>query len=371
MTRRLLIGTIGALFAVATLAGQAPSPAPQASGAQGRDGALEVLPVRGNVFVLFGAGGNITVSVGPDGVLLVDTGTAANADRVLAAIRQLQHDVEFARIVEARSPRFGAETRSTLQESLNPEAAPRPIRFIINTHVDPEHVGGNERIRLAGRTFTGGNVAGELRDVGEGAAILAHENVLARMGEGPQAAPAKALPSDTYFGDTMKMSHYFNGEGVQLVHVPNATTDGDSFVWFRGSDVIATGDLFELNNYPQIDVDKGGTITGVVEGLNRIADLAFAEFRTEGGTLIVPGHGRLADLGDVAYYRDMITIIRDRVQDFIKKGMTLEQVKQARPTLDWDPRYGVANGDTFVESVYKTLAPKTAPVPARRNGRTE
>jgi glyoxylase-like metal-dependent hydrolase (beta-lactamase superfamily II) len=165
------------------------------------------------------------------------------------------------------------------------------------------------------------------------------------------------------------MSHYFNGEGVQLIHLPNATTDGDSIVWFRGSDVIVAGDVFEMNNYPQIDADKGGTINGVVAGLNTITDLAFAEFRTEGGTMVVPGHGRLADLGDVAYYRDMVTIVRDRVLDMARKGMTLDQVKRARPTLDWDPRYGVGNGDTFVEAVYKTLPRPVAP--ARRSGPTE
>jgi len=363
MQKTLFIGVIAGLLAMATSSAQGQAPA----ATQG----IEVLPVRGNVFTLFGAGGNVTVSVGRDGVLFVDTGSAAAVDKVLAAVRQLQRDVEFEEIRRARDPHFGAETRSTLQQSLNPDAPPRPIRFLINTHLDPEHVGGNERLKTAGRTFTGGNVAGDVRDIGEGAAILAHENVLDRMGATPAGqvpTPAKALPTDTYFGGTMKMSHYFNGEGVQLIHVPNATTDGDSIVWFRGSDVIVAGDLFEMNNYPQIDVDKGGTITGVVAGLNTITDLAFAEFRTEGGTMVVPGHGRLADLGDVAYYRDMVTIVRDRVQDMVKRGMTLDQVKKARPTLDWDPRYGVANGDTFVEAVYKTL-PKPA-APARR-GPTE
>jgi glyoxylase-like metal-dependent hydrolase (beta-lactamase superfamily II) len=335
--------------------------------------AIEVLPVRGSVFALFGAGANVVVSVGRDGVLVVDPGAAQYADRVLSSIRQLQRDVEFEEVRRARAASFGAETRSTLQNSLNPAPARRPIRYILNTHFDPEHVGGNERLREAGRTFTGGNVAGQLADVAEGAAILAHENVLLRMGaEGPgrTPAPTRAQPTDTYFGETMKMSHYFNGEGVQLIHVPAGTTDGDSIVWFRGNDVIATGDLFEMNNYPQIDVASGGTITGVVGGLNKIVDLAFAEFRTEGGTLVVPGHGRLADVGDVAYYRDMITIIRDRVQDLISRQFSLADVKKSRPTLDWDPRFGVANGDAFVEAVYKTLAPPAAPS-RRPSGRTD
>lgn len=365
MTKGLarVIGVIVGLLALATSSARSQAPAT----AQG----IEVLPVRGHVFTLFGAGGNVTVSVGRDGVLIVDPGSAASADKVLAAVRQLQRDVEFDEIRRARDPQFGAETRSTLQQSLNPDAPPRPIRFLINTHLDPEHVGGNEVLRRAGRTYSGGNVAGQLSDVSEGAAILAHENVLERMGAGGPGqppAPAGALPTDTYFGGTMKMSHYFNGEGVQLIHVPNATTDGDSIVWFRGSDVIVAGDLFEMNDYPQIDLGKGSTIGGVVAGLNTITNLAFAEFRTEGGTMVVPGHGRLADLGDVAYYRDMVTIVRDRVQDLVKRGMTLDQVKQARPTIDWDPRYGVAKGDTFVEAVFMTV-PKPA-VPVRR-GPTE
>ena len=142
----------------------------------------------------------------------------------------------------------------------------------------------------------------------------------------------------------MRISHFFNGEGIEILHRPAAHTDGDSIVRFRGSDVIATGDLFVTETYPVIDIERGGNIQGVVESLNRILDLAFPEFRTEGGTMIVPGHGRIADSADVAYYRDMVTIIRDRVQGMIKKGMTLEQVKSAKPTADYDPRYGATTG---------------------------
>jgi len=149
-----------------------------------------------------------------------------------------------------------------------------------------------------------------------------------------------------------------NGEGVQIIHIKDAHTDGDSMVYFRGSDVIATGDLFVTNSYPVVDIANGGNIQGVIDGLNRILAMSIAEFRTEGGTMIIPGHGRLCDSADVAYYRDMVTIIRDRVQDMIKKGMTLDQVKAARPTRDYDPRYGAASGwttDMFVEAVYKSL----------------
>jgi glyoxylase-like metal-dependent hydrolase (beta-lactamase superfamily II) len=318
---------------------------------------VRVLPIRGYLHVIQGAGANIVASVGRDGVLLVDSGLAQNTEQVLTAIRQLQRELDL----REPAPVFGAETRSSVA-SRNIEAPPKPIRYILNTHAHPENVGGNEKLRLAGRTFTGGNVAGNIADAAEGAGILAHENVARRMvapGAGEEAARADALPTDTYFNDVMKMSHFFNGEGVQLVHQPNAHTDGDSLVFFRGTDVIAAGDVYSTVTYPVIDRQRGGTINGIVDGLNRILAMSMAEFRTEGGTLIVPGQGRISDSADVAYYRDMVTIIRDRVKAMIDKGMTLEQVKAAKPTADYDPRYGATSGrwttDMFVEAVYTTL----------------
>jgi len=254
-----------------------------------------------------------------------------------------------------------AETRSSVADR-HITAPPKPIRYVIDTNADSDHVGGNEKLRNAGHTFTGGNVAGNIADATEGAAILAHENVLSRMAhgtEGQPAVPADALPTDAYFVDFYKLSHYFNGEGIQLFHMPKAHTDGDSIVHFRGTDVIALGDLMSTGSYPVIDVAKGGTINGVLDGLNRVLDMSIAEFRLEGGTLMVPGHGRLVDSADVAYYRDMLTIIRDRVEDLIKKGRTLEQVKAANPSGDYDTEYGSTTGPwttaNFIEAVYKTL----------------
>jgi glyoxylase-like metal-dependent hydrolase (beta-lactamase superfamily II) len=336
------------------------------------EGEIEVLPVRGNIFALFGAGGNIVASVGHDGVLLVDAGRGDMADKVLAALANLQQ--EWSRRNAPRAPAFGAETRSSIADR-HVLAPPKPLRYILNTSATADRVGGNEKLRNAGRTFTGGNVAGSISDAGEGAAILAHEHVLMRLATPPSGespVPPDAQPTDTYYTEYMKLSHFFNGEGVQLIHVPRAHSDGDSIVHFRGSDVIALGDLMATDSYPMFDVDRGGSINGIIDGLNAVLDLAIAEFRLEGGTMMVPGHGRIVDSGDVAYYRDMLTIIRDRVEDLVEKEMTLDEVKAARPAADYDPQYGVAPGwttDMFIEAVYRSLGggrEPARPSPRRR-----
>jgi glyoxylase-like metal-dependent hydrolase (beta-lactamase superfamily II) len=291
---------------------------------------IHVLPAQGNVYMLVGAGGNTTVQVGKDGVLLVDTQYAQLSDKILAAIRKLSD---------------------------------KPLRYIVNTHVHPDHVGGNENLRKAGATIAGGNVAGDLgAAASEGAQVIAHENVLNRMSAptGSQSPmPPAAWPTSTFFDEEKKL--FFNGEGIEIIHLPNAHTDGDSIVFFRRSDVIATGDLFTTTMYPVIDIDRGGSIQGFIAALNRIIDMLITVYGQEGGTLLVPGHGRLCDAGDILNYREMTTIIRDRIQDLIKKGMTLEQVKAAKPTFDYDPLYGSVPGwgtDQFVEAVYKSLTQK-------------
>jgi cyclase len=288
---------------------------------------LRVMKVRPNVYMLAGAGGNITVMTFTEGVLVVDTGAAPMADKVLAAIRQLSD---------------------------------KSIVEIINTSASVDHIGGNEKLAASGRRIPFEVVAGE------GPMIRAHENVMTRMSAPTgkaAAAPEKAWPNETYHLDSMKLStHFRGGEAVELLYAPAAHSDGDSLVWFRHADVIATGDVFMTTTYPIIDVATGGTIDGEIAALNHILDIAFPDMRSEGGTMIVPGHGRLCDMADVGYYRDMVTIIRDRVQDMIKKGQTLEQVKAAKPTRDYDGRFGAATGawttDMFVEAVYKSLSAK-------------
>jgi cyclase len=295
--------------------------------AQNQNAEVHVLPVQGNIYMIVGAGGNITVQTGKDGVLVVDTGLAANADKVLAAIKSI---------------------------------STAPIRYIINTHYHPDHTGGNVKIRLAGSTIVGANVTGDIQDAGVGAAVISHIDVLNRMSAptGTQApSPEKGWPTDTFLGDQKKL--YFNGEGVDILHQPAAHTDGDSIVFFRRDDVIATGDIFTTTNYPIIDLAAGGSIQGTIDALQKIVDLIIPIYGQEGGTMVIPGHGRLCDFGDVLNFREMTIIIRDRIQSMIKKGMTLEQVKAARPTQDYDPLYGSTTGfwttDKFVEAVYKSL----------------
>lgn len=287
---------------------------------------VHTLPVQGNVYMLVGAGGNITLQAGKDGVLLVDTEYAEMTDKIVAAIRKISNG---------------------------------PIRYIINTHVHGDHTGGNENIAKLGSTIAGGNVAGNLTDASVGASIIAHENVLNRMSAAKPPLPFGALPTDTYF--TAQKNIFFNGEAVQIIHIPNAHTDGDSLVFFRRSDVLSAGDIFTPGNYPIIDLARGGNVQGILDGLNRIIQITVPADKQEGGTYVVPGHGRLCDQADVVEYRDMVTIIRDRIQDSIRKGMTLEQVKESKPTRDYDPLYDTSSfwtKDMFVEAVYKSLSAK-------------
>lgn len=309
-------GTMGAAPIVP--AQQSPSPV-------NRD--LSVLPVQGNVYMISGAGGNIAVQVGSMGVAIVDTGNGTMSDKVLAAIRKLSD---------------------------------KPLQYVFNTHYDPDHTGGNEAIRKAGVTITGANVTGNISDARDGAQVIAHDNVLNRMSAptGIQApTPAGAWPTQTFLKG--KKDLYFNDEAIEAIYQPGAATDGDSLVFFRHSDVLASGDVFLTTSYPLIDVEKGGTVQGTINALNRILEIAVPKHEEEGGTYIIPGHGRICDEFDVLEYRDMVVIIRDRVKAAINKGMTLEQIKAAHLTRDYDARYdaksGLGSADKFIEAVYRSL----------------
>jgi len=294
-------------------------------------GAVHIWHVQGNVYMLVGAGANITVQAGDDGVLVVDTGTAQMSQQVLAAIRSISD---------------------------------KPIRYIINTSADPDHTGGNLVIAQAGSTIAGGNVVGDIgASAGDQATVIAFQSVLDRMSAptGEKApTPQGAWPTDTFTTDEKKL--YFNGEPIRIIHIANAHTDGDSMVFFQRSDVISTGDIFSTVSYPVVELDKGGNINGLIDGLNRIIYLSTPISMQEGGTMVIPGHGRQCDQSDVKWYQEMATILRDRVQTYIKRGMTLQQVEQASVTLDYDPRYGATEGPwttkMFVDAMYQSLSEK-------------
>jgi cyclase len=298
---------------------QTPSPQRRDSDA----GTLELVPVTGSIFMLAGDGGNITLQVGKDGVFIVDAGSAEMSDRALEMIRKLTD---------------------------------KPIRYVANTTMDRDHTGGNEALGRAGSKISGGDQDDDVAGLEKGAQILAHQQLLERMsglvGHGTPA-PFARLPTDTYRGRQKDL--FFNGEPILLLHQAAAHTDGDSIVFFRDSEVISTGDVFVTTEYPTIDLERGGSIQGVIDALNRLIELTVPEEHQEGGTLVIPGHGRVCDEADVVEYRDMVTIIRDRIKDMLSRGLTLDQVKAARPTEDYDRRYGT-NADQFVEAVYQSLS---------------
>jgi len=277
-------------------------------------GEVKAVHVQGNVHMIVGAGANIAVQAGEDGVLVVDTGNAGSSDKVLAAIKQI--------------------------------APGKEIRWVVNTGMSPDHTGGNESVSKAGRTVNG-NIA----------AIVSHENTAARMVKAGVADSAR--PFNTYFEPSRDFP--FNGEPIMLFHDDATADDTGTVVMFRRSDVIATGDLFRTEGYPVIDLANGGSIDGTIAGLNRLLDLTVpSKMLEEGGTYVIPGHGRISDEHDVAMYRDMLVIIRDRIKNMVQKKMTLEQVKAAHPTLDYDGRYGADTGPwttaMFIEAVYREMS---------------
>jgi glyoxylase-like metal-dependent hydrolase (beta-lactamase superfamily II) len=297
-----------------------------------RDGNIHIWPIRQNVYMLVGDGGNIVVQTGDQGAFVVDTGEGKLSDKVLGAIRTLTN---------------------------------QPIQFIANTSFRPEHTGGNAVLGAAGQdpSLPGSfflvqsprSVTGFFDDPLAHATMMGHANVQVRMQAA--GAPAGAVPADTYLEERRRKFH--NGDAIEFFHQPNAVTDGDSLIYFRGADVIVAGDIFTTTQYPVIDLKNGGSVQGLIAALNDILDRTVYRHQGEGGTYIVPGHGYLADEHEVVEYRDMVVIVRDRVKTMIDAGASLQQVKAARVTADYDTQFGTNTGswttDMFVEAVYTSL----------------
>ncbi|HXP89003.1 MAG TPA: MBL fold metallo-hydrolase [Bryobacteraceae bacterium] len=299
------------------------------------NGGLEVVQVRPNFYMIAGAGGNIGVQIGIDGVVLADAGAEAASDQVLAALKKL---------------------------------TPLPIRYIINTGADPDHVTGNGKLAKAGLTiFTNalGNANfGNAMTNGGAASILAHDSILKRMSAPTgktSAFPVDTWPTEAFY--TNRKSLRINDEAIDVTYQPAAHSDADSFVFFRRSDVVAAGDILDMTRFPAIDVANGGSIQGEIDALNRLIALAVppGPFIYEGvGTYVIPGHGRLCEQLDVVNYRDMVVVVRDVIADLIKQGKTLSQIKEASPAKPFETEYGTQPGVTsaFIEAIYKSLTTK-------------
>jgi glyoxylase-like metal-dependent hydrolase (beta-lactamase superfamily II) len=284
-------------------------------------GGLDVVKVRPNFYMIAGGGGNIGVQIGSDGVVLVDSGNAASSAEVLATIKKITD---------------------------------LPIRYIINADADPDFVGGNQALAKAGLAVMNGRTGSE---------IVAHESVLDRMSarDAKPSYPGDAWPSEAFLG--MRHAFRMNDEGIEIWYAPAAHSDSDSMVLFRKSDVVVTGDIMDTTRFPVIDVDKGGSIQGEIDALNKLIELTIAPIPLiykDVGTYVIPGHGRVSEQMEVVDYRDMVVLVRDVIADYIKQGKTLDQIKAAHPALPYETRYGREPGVTnsFVESIYKSLTAK-------------
>jgi cyclase len=293
-----------------------------------QDGGLEAVKVRKNFYMIAGAGGNIGVQLGSDGIVLVNAGGPNSSDKVLAALKTLTD---------------------------------LPIRYIINADAGTEFVAGNEKLARAGYTiFTNALGGGGGLPNGGGASILSHDSVLREMSKVKPAYPSGALPNEAFF--TPRKAIRMNDEGIEIFYQPSAHTSADSFVLFRSSDVVVAGDVMDTTRFPVIDVASGGSIAGEISALNRLIDLTIAPtpyIYKDVGTYVIPGHGRVSEQMEVVDYRDMVVLVRDNVADLVKQGKTLDQIKAARPALPYETRYG-AQGATsaFIESIYKSLQAK-------------
>ena len=304
---------------------QSRQPAGVTSSPQG----LETIQVRPNVYAIFGAGGNVVVHVGADGLVLVDGGSADMADKVLQAVKAI---------------------------------SPRPIRLIVNTSADADHVGGNGVLGDAGVSLSTDPFSQESH-----ATVLAHENVLLKMSAPTGSAspfPTNAWPNDTF--TSRFRSLYVNDDALQVIRQTGAHSDADAMALFRNADVIVTGDVIDLRQFPVIDPARGGSIQGELEALNRLLTEFVVpnipQVLKHGGTVVIPGHGYVSDYAEVVDYRDTVTVVTDIIQDMVTKGMTLQQVKTANPTKGYRARFGSDTGpwttDKFVEAVYNGLKKK-------------
>lgn len=271
------------------------------------DIAIKTEPLSGNVHIIYGAGGNIGVSAGEDGVFIIDDQFAPLTERLRATIASISD---------------------------------QPIRYVINTHFHYDHTGGNEKMG------------------GMGAVIVAHDNVRQRLSAGsfikafnhtepPQAGPA--LPVVTF---SEEMSLHLNGEEARIIHIPNAHTDGDSIIHFRASNVIHMGDIFFNGRFPFIDTSNGGTIGGVITAVERALEAADAQ------TVVIPGHGKVTDRGGLKAYHGMLVDARARIQALRDADEMLEDIIAADPLADMA---GWANPDNpgatklFVTTIFDTL----------------
>lgn len=261
------------------------------------DVVININPVAGNVSYIEGQGGNIGLFIGEDGIFLIDDQYAPLTDRIVAAIRLISDE---------------------------------PIRFLVNTHMHPDHTGGNENFGRMGTT------------------IFGHDNVRSQM----EIAGYAEEPPLITFND--ELSFHINGETVHVFKVPNAHTNGDVFIKFRGSNVVHTGDVYRTTTYPYIDVNNGGSYIGTIDALNLLLAVSDAD------TKIIPGHGGVSNVAEVTAFRDMLVVIRDRVGEAIREGMSLEEIQSAGLTAEYDERWAadgrIGGADTMLSAVYADMA---------------
>jgi len=276
------------------------------------DGSLKVVHVQGNVYLFSGAGLNTTVEIGQFGPLVVDTPPAALMPQMLAEMRKL---------------------------------SPWPARFLLHTTADADYLSGDAALLASSRTLE----------------AWIHNNLYNRLlaaPNGPVALPASTITYAESMVDT------FNSEAVVIYQIPAAHTDSDSVVFFRRSDVISTGPIYTPGRYPVIDLEKGGTINGLIDAVYRVLELAVPGNFASEGTVIIPGRGRLAEESDLGEYRNMLVIMKDRILAMKNKGMTLAQVQTSRLSVDYDTEYHATPADAsrFIESIYRTLPQAPGPV---------